>query len=263
MDNEQDAVQVERQDGVAWITLNRPDAINAINDAIRQGVPRALEQLDDDPEVRVIGIRGAGPRGFCVGADLKEKRPAETPIEARNRQARAVWIEAFDRVSKPLLAAIHGFCLGGGLEVALACDLRIASNDAVFGLPETGLGLIPGGGGTQRLPRVVGLGRALDMMLTGDRIDANEAYRCGLISRLVPAADALVNEAAQVAKRIALRPPLASRYVKEAAKAAMELELKAGLRVEKDLFALLLSTHDRQEAAAAFREKRQPVFRGM
>jgi len=255
------AVLVERQHGVGCITLNRPHAINAINDAVRQELPAALRAFDEEPEVRVILLRGAGPRGFCAGADLKEKRTGDSPAAARGPQGHFTWIQSFDRISKPVIAAIHGFCLGGGLEIALACDLRIASPDAVFALPETGLGLIPGGGGTQRLPRIVGLGKALDLLLTGDRIDAGEAYRCGLVSRLASKAEALAAEAGELARRIAARPPMATRFVKEAARASAALALDEGFRIERDLFALLLATEDHLEAAVAFREGRAPVFR--
>lgn len=253
-----EATLVERQEGVGWITLNRPDAINAINDAVRRELPAALREFDDDPRVRVIVLQGAGPRGFCAGADLKEQRPAAPAAAA---PAGASWIEAFDQVRKPVIAAIHGYCLGGGLEIALACDLRLASADAVFALPETGLGLIPGGGGTQRLPRVVGLGRALDFLLSGERIDAGEAHRIGLITRLAPSREVLTEHADQLAKRLAQRPPTAMRYAKEAAKAGMELEIGAGFRLEQNLFSELLTSEERLEAAAAFREKRPPVFK--
>jgi enoyl-CoA hydratase/carnithine racemase len=175
-------------------------------------------------------------------------------------QTRSSWIEAFDRVSKPLIAAIHGFCLGGGLEIALACDLRVASSDAVFGLPETGLGLIPGGGGTQRLPRTIGLGRALDLLMTGDRVDAAEAYRIGLITRLAADRAALALEVAALADRIASRPPVATAFVKEAATVGLQLDLPAGLRLERALFTMLLSSDERREARAAFQEKRPPNF---
>ena len=255
------AVLLERQDKVGWITLNRPESINAINDAVRQDLPAALRAFDEDPEIRVILLRGAGPRGFCAGADLKEKRKGESPKAAHGPQDRCGWIESFDRISKPVIAAIHGYCLGGGLELALACDLRIASPDAVFALPETGLGLIPGGGGTQRLPRIVGLGKALDLLLTGDRIDAAEAYRCGLVSRLASKAATLASEAGELAMRIAVRPPMATRFVKQAVRAGAELALDEGLRIERDLFGRLLSTEDHLEAAAAFREGRSPAFR--
>jgi enoyl-CoA hydratase/carnithine racemase len=252
-----EAIQVHAQDGVGWITLNRPDAINAINDAMRREVPLALRTLDDDPEVRVIMLRGAGARGFCAGADLKEER---TAVTARDQMAASSWIQAFDCIDKPLIAAIHGYCLGGGLEIALACDLRLASAEALFGLPETGLGLIPGGGGTQRLTRVVGLGRALDLLISADRIGADEAYRIGLVTRLSSTREALASEAAELATRIAQRPPTAIQSVKKAAKTGMELEIDAGFRLERELYAKLLLTDERREAAAAFREKRMPVF---
>lgn len=255
------AIEVLKQAGVAWVTLNRPAAINAINDAIRYGLPATLRELDQDSTVNVILLRGAGPRGFCTGADLKEVRAPMTPFQVRDPQSSANWINSFDRVAKPLIAAIHGFCMGGGMEIALACDIRIATVDAVFALPETGLGLIPGGGGTQRLPRIVGPGRAIDLLLTGDRIDGNEAYRIGLISRVVPDVDALTVEAGALARRIAQRPPLSTRLCKEAARSGIELELGAGLRLEKDLFTFLLDTEERREAAAAFRDKRPPVFK--
>lgn len=256
-----EAIEVAIQDGVGTITLNRPAAINAINDGIRLGLPAALKSFDEDPRVRVIVVRGAGPRGFCTGADLKESRPPTTAFATRSPQSSSNWIRAFDQAAKPVIASIHGFCLGGGLEIALACDLRVASADATFSLPETGLGLIPGGGGTQRLPRIVGLGRALELMLTGDRIDAAEALRIGLINRIAPDVESLSDVTLKLAQRIAQRPPLATRLAKEAARSGMDLELNAGLRLEKDLFTMLLGTEDRLEAAAAFREKRAPVFK--
>jgi enoyl-CoA hydratase/carnithine racemase len=164
-------------------------------------------------------------------------------------------------VAKPTIAAIHGFCLGGGFEIALACDLRVAAADAVFGLPEIGLGLLQGGGGTQRLPRLVGLGPALHLMLTGERFDAHEAWRLGIVARLAPDAASLSAEVQKLATSIAAKPPLAARFTKEAACAATTRDLQAGLRLERDLFGLLASTDDHQEALAAFREKRPPQFR--
>ncbi len=254
------AVLIEQRDGVAWLTLNRPGAINAINDAVRQQVPAVLQRLEADPAVRVIVLRGAGERGFCAGADLKERPAIDNPLDPRVLGARTTWIEAFDRVAKPTIAAIHGFCLGGGLELALACDLRIASSDAVFALPETGLGLIPGGGGTQRLARITGLGAAMHLLLTGEQIGAPEALRIGLVSRLAADPAALAIEAAALAGRIAARPPLATRFVKEAARLGVEVDLASGLRLERALFTMLLSGDERREALAAFREKRPPNF---
>lgn len=253
---DQPAVRIERRDGVGWITLDRPAAINAINDAIRIQLPAALQALDGDTGVRVVVLQGAGDRGFCAGADLNEK---PTPAAAPDPQAPAAgpgWIECFDRLAKPVIAAIHGYCLGGGLEIALACDLRMASADAVFALPETGLGLIPGGGGTQRLPRLVGLGRSLELLLTGDRIDAAKALEWGLITRLVTTREALVADAAALAAHIARRPPRATRFAKQAARTGLDLELHAAFRLERTLFTELLSGDERREALAAFRAKR-------
>ena len=261
MDNAAD-VLLERIGAVGHIKLNRPDAINAINASIRTHLPRMLDELDRDENIRVILLSGAGERGFSVGADIKEMRASEGPIDGRARLIRDAWIESIDRVSKPVIAAIHGFCLGGGLEVALACDIRIASPSATFGLPEVNLGLIPGGGGTQRLPRIVGLGAALDLLMTGDRINAAEAHRISLVSRLSREPSTLLEEAFALAERLAAKPPSALAFVKEAARSGIETDLAGGLRVEKNLFAILLSTEDRKEAAAAFREKRSAVFSG-
>lgn len=254
-------VQIERINRVGWVVLDRPNQINAINPALRTEVTQALERLDQDPDVRVIVLRGAGDRGFCAGADIKFQSDASSLPALRDGMTPG-WIEVLDRIRKPVVAAIHGFCLGGGVEIAMACDIRIAAPNAVFGLPETGLGLIPGGGGTQRLPRIVGLGRALDLLLTGDRIDATEALRIGLVSRLSASPESLIEEVQTVAERIAAKPVTASAYAKEAARDGLELDLRAGLKLEKDLFVLLMSTEDRKEAARAFKEKRPPAFTG-
>lgn len=257
-----EAVTIERDAMVGWIVLTRVAQINAINDDIRHGVPQALRELDADASIRVIVIRGDGPRGFCAGADIKEQRGPETTIEVRRRMEGARWIEAIDVVQKPVIAAIHGYCMGGGMELALGCDLRIATPDAVFSLPETSLGLIPGGGGTQRLPRVIGPGRAMDLLLTGDRLSAAEAKEIGLITRICSASSCLIEDARAFANRIALRAPVATLAVKRAAKAALDLDLKKGLDLELDLFAMLKPSEDAKEAAQAFREKRTPNFIG-
>jgi enoyl-CoA hydratase len=257
------AVRIEREGEVGWVVLNRPGQINAINDGIRIGVPAALAELDADDSIRVIAIRGEGPRGFCAGADIKERRQAETSLQVRRRMQGARWIEALDRVEKPVIAAIHGFCMGGGLELALACDIRFVSPDAVLSLPETGLGLIPGGGGTQRLPRVVGPGRALDLLITGARMGAEEARAIGLVTRIAAAPETLLPEVRLLAAQIATKAPVATAYVKQAARAALELDLKSGLDLELDLFSLLAPMQDVKEAATAFREKRTPRFSGV
>lgn len=256
------AVRMQREGAVGWIVLNRPDQINAINDDIRRGVPAALAELDADPDVRVIVIRGEGPRGFCAGADIKERRAAETSVQVRRRMERTRWIEALDRTEKPVIAAIHGYCMGGGMELALACDLRFAGPEAIFALPETGLGLIPGGGGTQRLAGAVGPGRALDLLLTGDRVDAQRALAIGLVTRVASSTASLVDEVLALAHQIASKPPTATVFVKQAARAATQLDRKSGLDLELDLFALLAPMHDVKEAALAFREKRAPRFTG-
>ncbi|MCW2241719.1 enoyl-CoA hydratase/isomerase family protein [Azospirillum canadense] len=256
------AVLVERRGGVGIVTLNRPEALNAINMAVRRGLTQACRDLDSDPEIRAVLIRAAGDRGFCVGADIKEFRPVDSAVAARRVDGSIAYVDAVAALTKPVIAAVHGFCLGGGFEIALACDIRIASADALFGLPEINLGLIPGAGGTQRLPRLIGAGRALDLMLTGERFGAEEALRLGVVSRLAPNRDALAEQALALADAIAAKPPTAAAFVKEAVTAGADLDLKAGIALERTLFTLLLTTEDRMEAAAAFREKRRPVFKG-
>jgi enoyl-CoA hydratase/carnithine racemase len=261
IESEEPSVRVARQGPVVIVTLNRPDAINAINDTIRMELAQALRAADDEEAVRAVVINGSGPRGFCVGADIKEMRRGESAVVAHDRLRRAELFPTLARMQKPTIAAIHGYCLGGGFEIALACDIRIASHDALFALPETGLGLIPGGGGTQRLPRLIGAGRALDLVLSGDRIDAHEAFRIGVVSRLCKTHEALAQDALDLALRIAARSPRASRYAKRATLGGIDLPLEAGLSMERDLFTMLMSTADHVEATNAFHEKRVPVFK--
>jgi len=262
MEQVEQSVLLDCTDSVGVVTINRPAAGNAITETIRLTLPKILEQLDGDPSISVVVLAGAGDRGFCVGANIKEARAVGTAVEERKRLIANAWIDRIARLKKPVIAAIHGYCLGGGLEIAMACDIRIASADAVFGLPETGLGLIPGGGGTQRLPRLIGQGRALDMILSGDRVNADEAIRIGLVTRIVPERNGLAAAAFGLAQQIAARPPTASLYAKEAIRRGMEVDIDAGLTLEKSLFALLMPTNDRAEAASAFREKRPPRFTG-
>jgi len=253
---------LERRGAVALVQFNRPEAMNAFNDAIRQRFPVLMAELDADPAIAAIVITGAGEKAFCAGADIKEGRGRLSPVGERRRLMPTSWIEALDRVSKPVIAAIHGICLGGGLEIAMACDIRVAAGNAKLGLTETALGLIPGGGGTQRLPRLIGLSRALDMLLTAARIDAAEAHRIGLVTRLAETREDAIAEALAIADLIASRPPAAIAYCKEAALAGTATDLATGLGIEKSLFALLTNTADRAEAAAAFTEKRPPRFTG-
>jgi enoyl-CoA hydratase/carnithine racemase len=253
---------LERRGAVALVQFNRPEAMNAFNDAIRARFPVLMGELDADPAIAAIVITGAGDKAFCAGADIKEGRERLSPVGERRRLTPTSWIEALDRVSKPVIAAIHGICLGGGLEIAMACDIRVAAANAKLGLTETALGLIPGGGGTQRLPRLIGLSRAIDMLLTAARIDAAEAHRIGLVTRLAGTRDDAIAEALAIAELIASRPPAAIAYCKEAAIAGLATDLATGLGIEKSLFALLTNTADRAEAAAAFAEKRPPRFTG-
>jgi len=254
------ALMIEKRQCVAYITLNRETSLNAINNEIRDTFPKLLAQLDRARDVRAVVITGSGSRAFCVGADIKELRATGSIIELRKSFRHNGWIEALDDFSKPTIAAINGYCLGGGMELALACDIRIASSNSVFGLPEVNLGLIPAAGGTQRLPRLIGLGRALDLLITGEKINARVAYKFGLISRLIEEGSSLSAESERLANSIADKPAAAVVYVKEAARESANLDLKAGLRLEKDLLAILFDTKDRLEAADAFISKRPPRF---
>ncbi len=249
------------RDGIAWITLNRPAAMNAISDTVRAEIPKAIARAEADDHVRVMVFSGNGERAFCAGADVTGFSEVESLVKLRQTRAHTHWISVFDRARKPMIAAIHGYCLGGGLEIALACDIRIAAEDAKFGLPEVSRGTLPGAGGTQRLARMVGLGCALDIALSADHVSAQDALRMGLISRLVARAE-LLNAADALAKRIASHAPLSLLLTKEAVRGSLETDLPTGLRIEADLGTLIASTEDRVEAGKAFREKRKPNFKG-
>jgi enoyl-CoA hydratase/carnithine racemase len=256
-----DSVLYQVDDQIAVLTLNRPRAHNALNARLRQDFRRALERAEADADVRVIVIRGAGDRAFSAGADITEFLPPESLVVERQQRAQPKWTDMLEASAKPTVAAIHGYCLGGGLEVALACDIRIATDAATFALPEVHLGIVPGAGGTQRLPQIVGLGHALRLILTGERIDAQHALRIGLISRVVPpeALDEAVREETTMLLRGA---PRALAYAKEAVRRGWDLPLADGLRLEADLSTFLLSTSDRTEGAKAFRQRRKPDFIG-
>ncbi len=256
-----DQVLYEVRDQIAWITLNRPEAMNAISDTIRAEIPRAIVRAEADDNVRVMVFSGNGERAFCAGADVKGFTAVESLVKHRQGRAHTHWILAFDHARKPMIAAIHGYCLGGGLEIAMACDIRIAAEGAKFGLPEVARGTLPGSGGTQRLARMVGLGRALDIALSAEHVAAEDALRMGLVSRLVPRAE-LTSAAEALAKRIASHAPLSVLLVKEAVRGSLDTDLPTGLRIEADLSTLIASTEDRVEAGKAFREKRKPEFKG-
>jgi enoyl-CoA hydratase len=256
-----EAIRYELADGVATITLNRPEVHNAMNETMREELTACFGDIAQKADVRVVVVTGAGEKSFSAGADIREFVAPQVPVQFRAHRQRVDFRAAMDRCGQPIIAAIRGFALGGGLEFALACDLRIASEDSLLGLTEVNLAIIPGGGGTQRLPRLVGRGKALEMILTGARIDAREALRIGLVERVVPAGEAL-SAAQTLARTLAERAPVALRYAKEAVVKGLELPLAEGVRLENDLATLLRTTEDRIEGAKAFLEKRKPRFTG-
>jgi enoyl-CoA hydratase len=251
---------VERRDRVAIITINRPEKRNALNIQTREEGAAALDELREDSSVGVVVFTGAGDKAFVAGADIAEFA-GRTAITQREVMLGRSLFTAIDSFPKPVIAMVNGYCLGGGCELALACDLRIASETASFGQPEINLGIIPGGGGTQRLTRLVGEGKAMELILTGDIIDARTAFNLGLVNMVVPAAD-LEGKTMEIANRISEKSPIALRMAKEAVKLASRSNLDEGLRREVDLFALCFSSEDKDEGVQAFLEKRKPAFKG-
>jgi len=254
-------VRYEAQDGVALITLDRPDVLNAMNNQMRTELFEIFTRLRMDESVKVVVVTGGGDRAFSAGADIREFLEPPTPTHFRESRKRLDFRSEMDRCPQPIIAAIRGFALGGGLEFALACDIRVAAEDAQLGLTEINLAIIPGGGGTQRLPRLVGRGKALEMILTGMRVPAAEALRIGLVERVVPVSE-LMPAAQGLARDIAAKAPIALRYAKEALVSGLGLPLQDGIRLENDLATLLRTTEDRVEGARAFVEKRKPKWTG-
>ncbi|MFA5895624.1 MAG: enoyl-CoA hydratase-related protein [Thermoplasmata archaeon] len=254
-----DTIRVERGDRVATITLNRPDKLNAMSFLMKTELVSALRELDGDPSVRAIALTGAGDKAFVAGADISEFAGRSVTEQIKLYEMGTVY-DAVDRAAKPVLAMVNGFCLGGGLELALACDIRIASERAVFGQTEVNLGIIPGGGGSQRLARLVGLGNALKLTLTGEKIDAREALRMGLVDEVVPHA-MLSKRTTEIAEAIASKSAVAVRLAKAAVKASARLPLDQGLRYEQQLFTLAIASDDKEEGVRAFLEKREPNWK--
>jgi enoyl-CoA hydratase len=253
-------ILVEKQGAVAVLTINRPDKLNALNQQTHAEGVSALAALANDVDIRVVVIKGAGEKSFVAGADISEFAES-TPDRQRDVMLSRSFFTVLDSFPKPIIAMINGFCLGGGNELAMACDLRICSEKSKFSQPEINLGIMCGGGGTQRLTRLIGETRAMQLILTGDKIDAPTALQFGLVNAVHPAEE-LETKTMELANKIAEKAPIALRYSKEAVKLASRSNLDEGLRREIDLFALCFATEDKREGVAAFLEKRKPAFKG-
>ena len=255
-----ETIIVERKGAVGVIRLNRPDKLNALNMKLGHEVGAALGEFEADEAVRAVVVTGTGDRAFAAGADIQEFA-GKSPKDMWRDFGPSSMYNVVGRFPKPIIAAINGFALGGGCELAMACDIRIASEKAQLGQPEINLGIIPGGGGTQRLPRLVGLGKAMEMILTGDRIDARTAKDLGLVDEVVPPEE-LEKRALELASRIAEKAPVAVRLAKEAVKASARLPMEQGLERELDLISIAFSTEDKEEGVRAFLGKRPPQWKG-
>ena len=253
-----ETILVDRRGAIAFIRFNRPDKLNAMNSKMKDEIIAVLNEFEEEDAVRVVVFTGQGDKAFVAGADINEFKD-RTALEQWDLYQQPLLYDAIDRFPKPLIAMINGYCLGGGCELILACDIRIASEKAQIGQPEINIGIIPGGGGSQRLPRLVGYGKAMQLILTGDRISAQEAHRIGLVDEVVPH-DQLEAKTLDVATKIAEKSPIAIRLAKEAVKAALRMPLSEGLRYEQSLFSLIFTTDDKNEGVRAFLEKRKPQW---
>jgi enoyl-CoA hydratase/carnithine racemase len=251
----------EKKGAIAYVTLNRPTVLNALNQRTWENLRTAFEDARDDAQVRGVILTGAGDKAFIAGADISELAQV-TAVEAEESSTfgQAV-LNLIENLGKPVIAAVNGFALGGGCETAMACTIRVASEHAKFGQPEVKLGVIPGGGGTQRLPRLVGKGRALQLILSGETISAQEAYRIGLVNEIVPAAD-LIPRAEAILQQIFANAPLAVKFSLEAVNKGMETSQAEGLALEASFFGLCAGTEDKKEGTQAFLQKRAPQFQG-
>ena len=251
----------EKKGAIAYVTLNRPKVLNALNQRTWENLRTAFEDARDDAQVRGVILTGAGDKAFIAGADISELAQV-TAVEAEKSSSYGQEVlNLIENLGKPVIAAINGFALGGGCETAMACTIRVATEHAKFGQPEVTLGLIPGGGGTQRLPRLIGKGRALQIILSGEMISAQEAFRIGLVNEVVPAAE-LTTRAEAILKRIFSNAPVAVKYSLEAVNKGMETSQAEGLSLEASLFGLCAGTEDKKEGTSAFLEKRKPQFQG-
>jgi enoyl-CoA hydratase/carnithine racemase len=254
-------VLYEKRDGIAYVTVNRPKVLNALNAPTWKDLKAAFEDAREDGAVRGVILTGAGDKAFIAGADISELAHV-TAVEAEESSSygQAV-LNLIENLGKPVVGAVNGFALGGGCEMTMACTVRVASENAKFGQPEVKLGLPPGGGGTQRLPRLVGKGRALQLILSGEMISAQEAYRIGLVNEVVRAAD-LITRAEAVLRKIFSNAPVAVKYALEAVNKGMETSQSEGLALEASYFGLCAGTEDKKEGTSAFLEKRAPQFKG-
>jgi enoyl-CoA hydratase/carnithine racemase len=254
-------VRYEKESAIAYVTIDRPKVLNALNTPTWTDLRAAFEDAKADASVRGVILTGAGDKAFIAGADISELAHVDAyAAEESSRFGQGV-MDLIENLGKPVIAAINGFALGGGCETAMACTMRIAAEHAKFGQPEVKLGLLPGGGGTQRLPRLVGKGRALQLILTGETISAQEAYRIGLVNEVVPAAG-LIDRAETILKQIAANAPIAVKFSLEAANRGLETSQSEGLALEASYFGICAATEDKKEGTAAFLEKRLPKFIG-
>jgi enoyl-CoA hydratase len=251
---------VEKRNRIAFVTINRPDKLNALNAQAKAELKEAVEGIRDDSEVDVVVLTGAGEKSFVAGTDIKELTELGQQSGKTFSEGGQGVFNTIENLGKPVIAAVNGYALGGGTELALACHIRIASENAKFGQPEVNLGIIPGYGGTQRLARLVGKGRALEMIISGDQIDAQEAFRIGLVNNVVPLVE-LLKTAEALALKIAGKGQIAVKLAMQAVNATNELPLAAGQALEADLFAQCCGSEDFKEGTTAFLEKRKPVFK--
>jgi enoyl-CoA hydratase len=254
-------VLYEKRGGIAYVTVNRPKVLNALNSQTWKDLRAAFEDARDDAAVRGVILTGAGDKAFIAGADIGELAHATALDAQRSSRFGQDVLDLIENLGKPVVAAINGFALGGGCETAMACTIRIAVEHAKFGQPEVRLGLVPGCGGTQRLPRLIGKGRALQLILSGGVISAQEAYRMGLVNEIVPATD-LITRAEAILSEIASNAPVAVKYAIEATNKGMDTSQSEGLLLEASYFGLCAATEDKKEGTTAFLEKRAPQFRG-
>jgi len=254
-------VLYEKKDSIAYVTLNRPKVLNALNKKTWADLRTAFEAARDDAAVRGVILTGAGDKAFIAGADISELANVSAVEAEESSTFGQEVLNLVENLGKPVIAAINGFALGGGCETAMACTIRVASEHAKFGQPEVKLGLIPGGGGTQRMPRLVGKGRALQIILSGEIISAQEAYRIGLVNEVVPAAD-VITRAEKILQQIFSNAPIAVKYSLEAVNKGLETSVAEGLSLEASLFGLCAGTEDKREGTQAFLQKRAPQFQG-